>query len=178
MDMITVILQMWPCWLLGLAMIYFTWQSEYRSILKVDFKAILKFSKTLLVIAVLRFFALKFLWPQAMVDAARATAHFIPWQAVLGTFWEDACHSMPLVLAGLMWGTHKWYPWLSRLALVVVALSFGSGHIYQGIWPAMAISFYIPVAMRLGKQYGFGTVMICHILYDLSTLLSIRWILG
>jgi len=173
-----VALQMWPCWMLGILMIVLTFRSEYRNILRVEWRPLLKFIRLLCVIACMRFVMLKFLAPEAMVESARNMAHLIPWQALLGTFWEDACHSMPLVLAGLMWGASRWYKVLAPVALVLVAASFGSGHIYQGVVPAFAISFYIPVAMRLGKQYGFGTVMICHILYDLSTLLSIKWILG
>ena len=85
---------------------------------------------------------------------------------------------MPLVLASLMFQKSKMYSWLSKPLLVLVMLSFACGHIYQGLFPALAISLYIPVAMKMGKKYGFGTVMISHMLYDMSTLLSIRWMLG
>lgn len=178
MSISQVVMQMWPMWMMGLFMIYLTWKSEHRNILRIEPKPVLKFTKTLAIIAVLRFLAFKFAIPESVADSARATMHMIPWQALFGVFWEDACHSMPLVLAGLMWGGSRWYPWLSKIALAVVALSFGSGHIYQGVFPAVAICAYIPVAMKLGKQFGFGTVMLCHILYDMSTLLTMRWILG
>lgn len=173
-----VALDMWPCWALGILMLTLTWKSEYRNLIRVEPKGVLKFAKTLAMIIVLRMLMLKFIYPEAMVESARYMSHLIPWQSLLGTFWEDACHTLPLALAGCMWGASKWYPKLSKVALVLVALSFGSGHIYQGIVPAVAICFYIPVTLKLGKKYGFGTVMLCHIMYDLATLLSIKWMLG
>ena len=178
MDFSTVASQLWPCWMLGIFMIYCTWKSQHKDLLRVEVKPLLKFMRILAIIAVCRFFMFKFFLPAASLESAKAMAHMIPLPALLGTFWEDAAHSMPLVIAGLMFGTKKWYGVLSKIALVVVSLSFGSGHIYQGLLPAIAICFYIPVAMKLGKQYGFGTVMISHILYDLSTIISIRMMLG
>lgn len=171
-------LQLWPCWMLGILMIYMTWRSEHRNILRIEPAAILKFLKFLVMITLFRFVVFKFLAPQAMVDAATSMANLIPIGAIFGVFWEDAVHSMPLVLAGLAYGSHKWYPWLSKVALAIVMLSFAAGHIYQGTLAACGISLYILVSMGMGKKYGFGTVMICHILYDLTTILSFRWMLG
>ena len=173
-----IALQMWPCWAMGIAMIYLAYKSEHRNILRVEPKALLKFARTLAIIIGIRMLMFKFLMPESSVDSARNISNMIPWQALLGVFWEDACHTMPLALMGLAWGTRKWYPVVSKIALVAVMLAFGSGHIYQGILPAALICFYIPVTLNLAKKYGFGTVMLCHMAYDLSTLLSIRWMLG
>lgn len=175
MSFTDIALQLWPAWALGLWMIYLTLRSEHRSIMRVELKPMLKFVRFLAIIAVMRFFAVKYLMPASMIDSIRETAHLIPWQAILGVPWEDACHSMPLVLAGLLWGGSKWYPWLSKAALVVVMASFASGHIYQGILPAIGISAYILVSMHYGKKFGFGTVMLCHIMYDMSTLMLFKW---
>lgn len=171
-------LQLWPCWMLGILMIYLTWKSEHRNILRIEPGAVFKFVKFLGLITVFRFVVFKFLMPDSMAESALTMANMIPIGALFGVFWEDAVHSMPLVLAGLMWGTHKWYPWLSKAALGMVMLSFACGHIYQGVIPAMGISLYILVSIGMGKKYGFGTVMLCHILYDMSTILSIRLMLG
>lgn len=173
-----VALQLWPCWTMGVIMIYLTWASQYRSVLKIDPIAILKFCRALVLIAALRFIIFHYFTPDAIIQQTRGMTDLIPWQALLGVFWEDACHSMPLVLAGLMFGANKWFKRLSLPLLAIVMLSFGSGHIYQGAMSASLIAFYIPLAMKMGKKYGFGTVMICHILYDLSTFLSFKWMLG
>lgn len=178
MDILQVALQLWPCWMLGLMMIYFTWNSKYKKLLRIKPICVLKFVGYMAVISVCRYLILKFVSSSESIDAARSMAHFIPWQATLGVFWEDACHAMPLVLAGLMFRESKIYSWLSKPLLVMVMLSFACGHVYQGILPALAISFYIPVTMNLAKKYGFGTVMCCHIIYDMSTLLTIRLMLG
>lgn len=178
MDMKQMALQLWPCWALGLLMVYLTLASQYRNILRVEPKAIWKFLKFLGIITVLRFFMFKFLTPADTIESVRNVANLIPLGAVLGVFWEDAVHTMPLVLSGLMFAKSKWHKWLYKPAVAMVMMSFASGHIYQGVIPAAAISIYILVSINMGKKYGFGTVMICHMLYDMITLLSMRWMLG
>lgn len=178
MDFKQMAMQLWPCWMLGILMVYLTWKSQYKEVLRVDLKGILKFARLLLIITVARVVLLKLLAPPEMLDNIRNISHMIPWQAILGVFWEDACHTMPLVLAGMMWAGSKWYPILSKIALVVVMASFGSGHIYQGWLAAIGLSFYIPMTIKLGKKYGFGTIMLCHIAYDMSTLFTLKWIAG
>lgn len=173
-----IAMQLWPYWALGVLMILLTYMSEYRKILEVKPKAILKFLGVLAMISIARILLVKYLMPEDVMESTRNMANLIPWQAVLGVFWEDACHSMPLVLLGLMFSKSKWYGWLSKILLLVAMLSFASGHIYQGLLPAAMISFYIPLSMKYGKEHGFGTVMICHILYDLVTILSFRWMLS
>lgn len=178
MDLSQIALQLWPCWMLGILMVYFTWSSKYKKLLKIDPKGLLKFAGYMVFISIFRFIIFKFLSSDAMIEQARSMAHFIPWQATLGVFWEDACHAMPLVIASLMFRRSKTYAWLAKPLLLLVMFSFGAGHVYQGLLPAFAISFYVPVTMNLAKKYGFGTTMLCHIMYDMTTLLSIRWMLG
>lgn len=178
MDIKLLIAQLLPCWIMGMAMIWVTWNSQYREILQIKIKPILTFLKILAAIAAYRFLTLTFLTSPSVIEATRISAHIIPLPLVFGVFWEDACHSMPLVLMGSIYGSSRWYPWLSKIMLVVVMAAFGIGHLYQGVFAAIVLSFGVPFSMAMGKKYGFATVMICHILYDLSTLLSIRWILG
>jgi hypothetical protein len=104
--------------------------------------------------------------------------HFIPWQTTLGVFWEDAVHALPLVLLGKMFANKTWYKIAKWPLLAAVMCSFGAGHLYQGVLAACMLSFYIPFSMKMGEKHGFGTVMLCHMMYDLITLLSIGWIVG
>jgi hypothetical protein len=159
-------------------MIYVTYNSEYRNLLRVDFKALARFIAFLGVVFVGRFLLFKYVLPIDTASHTKSMADSIPWQVLLGVFWEDAAHSMPLVLAGMMLAKSKIYSWLSKPLMVLVMLSFGSGHLYQGPVMAFLLSFYVMYSMKKGREYGFGTVMIAHILYDLSTLLSIRWMLS
>lgn len=169
---------LWPCWMIGIFMLSAVWGSKHRDVLRVDLKGILKFLILMTVLTIYRAAVFKWIAPPNMIESAREMVSFLPWQVTLGVFWEDACHSLPLVLLGKVFQKAKWYKYCSLPLLVLVMASFAVGHLYQGVLAAIAISFYIPFAMKMGKKYGFGTVMICHILYDMITLLSLKWLVG
>ena len=178
MDFTQMALQLWPCWLMGIIMIYLTCASKYGYMMRVSLKGLFTFGKFLACITLFRFLMFKFLIPHDMIGQIQQSANFIPLGAVFGVFWEDACHSLPLVLASRMFRDKKWYKYLATPLLAIVMASFACGHIYQGWGPAMAISLYIPMGMNLGKKHGFGTVMLGHIMYDMSTLIMIKYLIG
>jgi hypothetical protein len=169
---------LWPAWTMGLIMLYLVKNSKYADAIRVDPKGLKKFAVWMLVITLFRIITLKVLAPKGSLDGMREAVNFIPWQACLGVFWEDMCHTVPLALLGRMFKTRKWYKWLSATLLGMVMIAFGSGHLYQGLFSAILLSAYIPFTLRLGKKYGFGTVMLCHMAYDLSTILTLKWIVG
>lgn len=172
MDMKDIALNMWPAWMLGIAMLYATWRSKYKELLRIDWKAVRNWTIFLVLLTLWRMWTINRLDIQALEGAA-----MIPWQSTLTVFWEDACHGMPLVLLRKYLGT-KWFTWpIHILALLIVMIAFGAGHVYQGIGAAIVLSFYIPLSMDIGKKNGFGTVMIGHVLYDLFTVLCIAWAL-
>lgn len=81
-------------------------------------------------------------------------------------FWEDAIFAIPMVF--LFKYMKKWI----TIPLVIgLSLLFASGHMYQGWW-AVGITAFYPyfVSYRFGIKVGFGTVMVCHILYDFITV--------
>jgi membrane protease YdiL (CAAX protease family) len=59
---------------------------------------------------------------------------------------------------------------LKFLMLVISSLTFAAGHLAYGpVWAGMLL-IYVPfLSYRYGKKYGLGTVMVCHVLYDLFT---------
>lgn len=178
MNIKEVIEHMWPCWAMGLSMLYLVKKSKYANHLRVSKAGLWNFAKWMVIITAIRFVALRFLAPTSELDALRETINFLPWQTTLGVFWEDMCHTVPLVILSQMLSKNRWEKWISRALLALVMFSFGSGHMYQGPLACVVISFYIPVTMRLGRKYGFGTVMLCHMAYDMLTLLSLKWIAG
>ena len=178
MNISEVAERMWPAWAMGLIMILLVKNSKHANILKVDKKGLFRFAKWMAVITLVRFIALRFLAPQELIDQLRQTVNFLPWQTTLGVFWEDMCHTVPLVILGRMYAKEKWYQRLRLPLMAMVMFSFGSGHMYQGAFASCLLSLYIPVTMKLGKKYGFGTVMLCHMFYDMATLLSLKWIVG
>ncbi len=178
MDFTQVASQLWPCWLLGVIMMFLTLNSRHKKLLRINTKAVFKFVKILVAVCILRFVFLKLSLTPDAIESLRATSDMIPIGAIFAVPWEDACHALPLVLLALVCRKKKWYPVIGKLLLGIVMIAFGAGHLYQGLVPAMLLSLYIPATMKLGIKYGFGTIMISHIMYDLSTLLMIRMMFG
>jgi hypothetical protein len=178
MDFSQVAAGMWPLWLLGLFMAFSAWKTDNKDLLRVENKPLLKWCAFLVFLTVYRLLIFHFLKDQPMVQTATEAAQTIPWQMTLLVFWEDLSFALPLVYLDKLIGTKKWLRPLYWLGMLVMMLSFGSGHIYQGLIPALALSFYVPFSISRGKMYGFGTVVLCHMLYDMSTLLAVRLALG
>lgn len=169
---------MWPCYLMGIGMLYATWKSEHKDLLRIEKKRLLKFSLFLVLITIYRYFIFKLGGNNPHLKEVQETIVSIPLPATLLTYWEDACHGLPLAVLGRVLDG-KWYRKLIYWpALAVTMLIFGLGHVYQGIPAATLLAFYVPFSTDRGKKYGFGTVILCHMLYDFSTVLSVKWMMG
>lgn len=87
-------------------------------------------------------------------------------------FWEDAFFAIPIYYMADKW---KWkeYIWLPIAA--ALSVYFAQGHMYQ-FELAYLFALIIPYTIfyRFGKMYGFGTTMICHILFDMITILTFK----
>lgn len=174
-----IALRMFPYWIMGLFMLYAVYQSSHRDLLRVNFKATAKWILFLGVLTLYRYGIFRFFEGNETLHDMTSGAASIPWQATLTVFWEDMCHIVPLVILSRWLGNDKiWKKVLVWIAIALVMLSFGLGHIYQGYVAAFALSFYIPFTLKKGQEIGFGTVMICHTLYDLATILTIKHFLG
>lgn len=180
MSIQEIILRMYPYWFLGLFMLYYTYNSKHRDLLRVDFKAVGKWTVFVCLLGLWRYFALKYLPMPGAITHGLQGVLLIPWQMTLTVFWEDMCHGVPLVLLERFLSKKKikHSKWIMRLSTLVVMCSFGLGHLYQGMIAALMLSLYIPYSIKIGKEKGFGTVMICHTLFDLTTIISIRMALG
>lgn len=188
---------MLPFWLLGIIMIYLTIKSGHRELLRFEKRPIFKFSLFMLLLTAYRLIFFYYLGDTPMIkDQVQAVLH-IPWWGVLGVFWEDMSFAVPLVMLKKLLSSNaeklslvqpegfvpepksNWRPKLVyALAMGLMMASFGSGHVYQGLLPACLLSLYIPFSVSRGQMYGFGTVILCHILYDLVTVLTLQWFFG
>lgn len=181
MDLLNFALRMWPNWLMGIYMIYATIKSDNKDLVRVESSPIRNWVEILTFATIFRFLAFFTMKLTGTgLDAIREhlmPIFQIPWQLTLTVFWEDACHTLPLALLQRFLPNKLWAKALNFVALLLVMLSFGLGHTYQGIGAACLISLYIPISLKLGKKYGFGTMMICHTLYDLSTALLVQWVM-
>lgn len=177
MSFAEIALRMWPMWVMGLFMIFSVYHSEYRNLLRVQVKPILKWILFLIGLTAYRIIMLKYF--SGPFKAQSGGVMMIPWQATLTVFWEDACHGLPLAIMSLKMGQDKlWKKIVMWAAIIFTMFSFGLGHVYQGAIAAFFLSFYIPFTYKKGQEIGFGTVMICHTLYDLVTILTLKLFLG
>jgi uncharacterized integral membrane protein len=169
---------LYPRWILGTLIIIATYFSSYKDLLKIDKSAIVKWSKLISMITIYRIIILIFFNNNESVQNITSGAAQIPWPAALTVFWEDAVHGMLLaIFARVVGDTGPYKKALVYFVIFLVSLSFGIGHIYQGAWAAIFLSLYVPFTFKKGQQIGFGTIMICHIVYDLATMLTIQYCL-
>lgn len=179
MTFTEIAIRMYPYWLMGLFMMFATYKSKYRDLLRVEWKPIYKWCIVLVLLTIYRVLMLKYFSGHPKLEEMTSGAMTLPWQATLTVFWEDMCHGLPLAILSLALGKDRlWKRILTRIAIAVVMVSFGLGHVYQGYIAAAFLSLYIPFTFKKGQEVGFGTVMICHTLYDLVTILTLNACLG
>lgn len=175
MDVKTAILHYYPYWILGILMIVATLFSEFKDLMVIKPKSIWSFTKIMAKVTVFRS-VLMYFFPPTLASVAPVLK--IPLWLTGTVFWEDAAHTLPLAIAARILGNTLPAKVMVWLLTAIMMVSFGLGHTYQGILTACMISFYIPIVTNLGKKHGFGTVMVCHCMYDFITLLTIRLFLG
>lgn len=173
---------LWPSWLLGIGMIVATYKTDHKDLIRIEWEIVLKCIKLLAFAFIIRlafFWACKLLGFSGAHSKAELEPVFgLPWQVILFVFWEDAAHGLPLILLDRLLPKRWYFDAIRVVALTIVMLSFGSGHLYQGLFGFGASIAYLLFATLMGKRYGFGTVMIGHTLYDLSTIGFLRLIWG
>jgi hypothetical protein len=179
MDIKSIAAVMYPYWLMGAFVIWATIKGGNKDVVRVEKKPLMSWIKFLVIITCYRIVMFKLFAHGTSLEETAKTITTIPWPLTLTVFWEDACHGLPLLLLRNFIGTDKWWKWLIHAPLLaMVMLEFGLGHVYQGVFAAAMLSLYIPYSIHLGRKHGFGTVMIGHTLYDLTTILSLKFLLG
>lgn len=159
---------MYPNWIAGIAMMAYLVLAGKKEILRVSKKPVAKWFCFLGLLTVLRLILNEI----APIHSPAVLA--IPWQVPFTVFWEDAMFGIPLFLFKQSIGDSKWKKWAFWPLLIAFQTVFGLGHIYQGVIAAFFLSFYVPYTLKMGEKHGFGTVMICHMAYDLATILFLR----
>lgn len=176
MDLKSMALAMYPYWILGASVLVATILAGKKNLIRVEKKPVLDWVKFLAVVTFWRVIMFK-LFPSATASVGKNIA-FLPWQLTLTVFWEDACHGLPLLMIKKAFGASKWLKPLYWAIVGLVMLEFGLGHVYQGVFAACLLSLYIPYSIKLGEKYGFGTVMVGHTLFDLTTILTVKFLMG
>lgn len=150
-------------WILGVLSLIYTYRID-KKYLRIDVDALKSFGVFLLWVTLIR----AILFSISDTSSMSHILHLInPW-FMLGVFWEDAVHVLPLIVL-------KDKDKIGNVAyyalFICSAIIFASGHMYQGLVGLTSV-IYIYFSAKYGRQYGFGTVMLCHIAYDLVTYFS------
>ena len=169
---------MYPCWLLGASILFAVSKTTEKHLLRVEKKPVIDWCVFLMIVTALRVFLLTAFGYTGIMGPPTALS-MIPWYASFTVFWEDACHGLPLViLAGLIGTKKRLARIINALAMFIVSVAFGMSHLYQGLWVALLLCLYVSYSIKYAKKYGFGTVIICHIIFDLVTFLYVKYLLG
>lgn len=178
MDVGQIAEGLFPCWCMGLWILYLVWNSDHRDLLQVNRNGLIKFAKLMALVTAFRILYLSLFASDDILMGMRHIGDLVPWQTMFGVFWEDACNALPLVILGRMAQGKKWFIPFYVAIIAMASLVFGMLHSYQGVQAIVVMSLYIPFTMRLGQKYGFGTVMLCHTVYDLITFFTFKTIAG
>ncbi len=172
-------LMMYPMWIMALITMIVVYFSKYRELLRIEKKPIFYFLRLLGILTLYRVGVFYFFRDHQYIQDMHTAASFIPWEITFTVFWEDAMHGLPLAIFALWLGKDKmWKKILNWIMIALVAISFGLGHTYQGMFAAFLLSFYVPFTVHKGPKIGFGTIMICHVIYDLATILTMKYMIG
>ena len=144
----------------------------YRDDVRIEWGSIAKFLAFMSLVTVIRI---------ATADFVNSSGHGIPsakglsqiklWSLIL-VFWEDAFFVLPIVYLRKRF---NW--WVCALPAAALTVYFGFGHAYQGTAAIYITALYpMLVSYRYGIKVGFGTIMICHILYDFITVFTAYFI--
>lgn len=136
-----------------------------RNVIRIDWAVIAKFTGFLLLLAAIRF---------AGMQGQTRTSGFMPgFYGIILVPWEDSFFSILGIYFFkdfLKLSKKIWIP-----IAIVFSVFFASGHVvYGGAWAVTTLFFPYFVSYRYGKKHGYGTAMICHILYDFTTILTVK----
>jgi hypothetical protein len=147
-------------WILGVLSMVYAYRID-KNYLRVDFSAIKSFLLFMLWVSLFR--AITFT-VQGGVSVPYLNS--INPVTLLGVFSEDAIFVLPLVL---LRDKGKLSKFVYAILFAISAALFSLGHMYQGLVGFTSI-IYLFASAHFGRKFGFGTVMIGHILYDFITV--------
>ena len=80
---------------------------------------------------------------------------------------EDLAFAAPIYLFKQYISKNKWF-WIP--IAIGFSLFFASQHVYLGYsWALVTILYPYLISCKYSLRFGFGTVMMCHVLYDFIT---------
>lgn len=148
-------------YVMGFFFIAYTYKFN-RQLLRIQWKTLAKWSAFLVFTGAIKY-ALYTYVPSNVVDLSAVA--MIPWQYMVLAGFEEAMFTLPVYYA-MIYSDNKY---IRTILMASLALVFASGHVYQGLFaivPTFLYMFYI--APKYMKKIGFGTMVLAHVMYDLS----------
>jgi len=140
---------------------------EEKDLFRVSWDKLAQFTAFLFVLALFRLLQYDYLVGHGLITMPRLPEELQFRKYSFGlVFWEDFFFAVPIYF--IMKNCKR--NWLKYGSIALISILFGLGHAYQG-WTGVAITMFAPffISYRFGKQYGFGTSMLGHIMYDCTT---------
>lgn len=140
---------------------------EEKNLFRISWDKLAMFMAFLFALAIFRLMQFDYLLSHGLMKMPHLPEELRYHKYALGlVFWEDFFFAVPIYF--IMKNCKR--NWLKYSSIAIISLLFGLGHAYQG-WSGIAITMFLPyfVSYRYGKEYGFGTVMVGHVMYDITT---------
>lgn len=157
--------------------LFFMWlaSKQFPGICRVKLASVWKFFLVMMAITAFRFIVHKTVGLPIRPENDASPMYTIQIIYLFSVFWEDAVFTLPILVADKLKA-----PNLLKMGMFALSsIAFASGHIDYGLPWAFLTLFYVPfISYKYGKENGLGTVMVCHVLYDLITILSFRYLLS
>lgn len=156
-----------------LGMVVARFSKTEKELFKISWDKVAQFIAFLVCIFVFRLLKIQFMLSTGLINQLPQLSpeqNMNKWTMGL-VFWEDFFFAVPIYFMMKYMKTK----WLRVTLIMALSILFGLGHMYEG-WSACFVLAFMPyfVTYNYGKKYGFGTTMLCHILYDMSTIMIIR----
>lgn len=150
--------------------------TKEKAVVRVSWDKVAQFCGFLFLLTVIRVSYYDFLLQSATLRTLPTIPPVImanKWTLLL-VFWEDFFFGIPLYYIHKLAEKYKYFKIMKWPLTIMIVSLFGLGHAYQGPYGMTMNAFLLYfVCLRFGRLYGFGTTMICHILYDAATVYSI-----
>lgn len=145
-----------------------------KKLLRVQWNSVASFIAIMALVICIRLACINFLYknlPGFQIPTVPLELQIMGIWNIALVFWEDAVFGM-----SIYW-LMRFKKWIAWPLIIAISALFGYEHMYQGIVVAGILSLYpYLISYRYGSKYGFGTVMVCHTLYDFMTIYMI-WLL-
>ena len=142
-------------------------------LIRIEWDAISRFLAFMTLVVFVRWSIMSLLMSNGDVLSHNVDTNSIQLYQLATVFWEDMAFALPFVFLKRLPYVGNKYVW--SVLFLVSSVLFALGHTYQGnTWATITVIYPWYVSYRYGMKYGFGTVMICHMLYDFITICASR----